>query len=233
MWIATALGVLHPYYRAIGGAYLKELGLPTALMPLTCAFELGLGVVVLLTRPRWWLTVCQSALVLGFTVILAIHEPLLLASPFGVLSKNLQILVVLAVIDRVARDGQWTAQTRSWLRVGMAVVWLTEGLFPKLLFQQQIELAMVPRIGITHISPSILVGALGIGQVLSGVLALLLAGKPLKLLLTCQAVALIVLPLAVGVLEPTLYVHPFGPFIKNMPILVGTWIVRRSCCGSS
>ena len=67
---------------------------------------------------------------------------------------------------------------------------------------------------------------------LSGVLALLLAGKPLKLLLTCQALALIVLPLAVGFLEPTLYVHPFGPFIKNMPILVGTWIVRRSCCGS-
>ena len=33
--------------------------------------------------------------------------------------------------------------------------------------------------------------------------------------------------LIVGLLEPTLYVHPFGPFVKNLPILTGTWLLRR------
>jgi hypothetical protein len=149
-----------------------------------------------------------------------------------VLSKNLQFLVVLAVIDRVERDGDWTQQTRRWLRIGMAVVWMTEGLFPKLLFQQAIELSMVPRIGIHELSPRLLVGALGVCQLASGIAALLLRGKLLRLLLLGQVLALVCLPLAVGMLEPTLYVHPFGPFLKNIPILVGTWIVRRWCPGS-
>jgi len=232
VWLVTALSIGHPYYRTVGAQYLAKLGLPTLLMPLTCAGELVLGGLVLALRPRTWLTVLQGSLVLGFTAVLAMQEPLLLASPFGVLSKNLQFLVVLAVIDRVERDGDWTEQTRLWLRVAMAAVWMTEGLFPKLLFQQEIELSMVPRIGIHDLSPRLLVGALGVCQLASGIAALLLRGGLLRLLLLGQALALVCLPLAVGMLEPTLYVHPFGPFLKNIPILVGTWIVRRWCTGS-
>jgi hypothetical protein len=27
--------------------------------------------------------------------------------------------------------------------------------------------------------------------------------------------------------EPMLWVHPFGPLTKNVPILAGTWLVLR------
>lgn len=227
VWLLTAVGVVHPFYREVGASYLTALGLPTWLMPLTCAIELVLGVVVWTQRPRRWLTLLQVGMILTFTLLLAVHEPLLLASPFGYLSKNLQILAILFIIDRVERDGAWSDVTRRWLRIAMAIVWITEGLFPKILFQQSIELAMVPRIGIESISPSILVGAMGVCQIASGILALVLTGQPRRLLLTAQALALIVLPLLVGLLEPTLYVHPFGPFLKNLPILTGTWLLRR------
>lgn len=227
VWLLTAVSVVHPLYRAIGESYLTALGLPTWLMPLTCAGELVLGVVVWALRPRRWLTLLQVGMILTFTLLLAVHEPLLLASPFGYLSKNLQILAILLIIDRVERDGAWSDVTHRWLRIAMAIVWITEGLFPKILFQQSIELAMVPRIGIESISPSLLVGAMGVCQIASGLLALVLTGQPRRLLLTAQALALIVLPLLVGLLEPTLYVHPFGPFVKNLPILTGTWLLRR------
>lgn len=227
VWLLTALGVVHPYYRQVGASYLTALGLPIWLMPLTCALELVLGIVVWSLRPRRWLTLLQVGMILTFTLVLAVHEPLLLASPFGMLSKNLQILAVLLLIDRVQREGGWSDETRRWLRIAMALVWLTEGLFPKLLFQQSIELSMVPRIGIVSVSPRVLVGALGVCQIASGILALVLTGAPRRLLLSAQALALIVLPLLVGLLEPSLYVHPFGPFLKNLPILVGTWLARR------
>ncbi len=229
VWIWTALAVLHPYYRSVGSSYLSQMGLPSLLMYATCAFELILGVAVLLLRPRVLLVGLQAAMVLTFSLILAVWQPLLLASPFGMLSKNLQFLCVLYVLFLVEKSGKWTPQAQLLLRIGMATVWLTEGLFPKLLFQQQIELQMVPRIGIHAVSPSVLVGMMGIGQLVSGILALTLSGKWLRLLLLLQACALVFLPLAVGFLEPTLYVHPFGPFSKNLPILVGTWVVRKQC----
>lgn len=233
VWIWTALAVLHPYYRLVGDSYLHALSLPSLLMYLTCAAELGLGIVVLVVRPVRWLVSLQAALVLSFSLILALKEPLLLASPFGMLSKNLQFLCVLYVLFLVEKHGSWTDLAKRYLRIGMAVVWLTEGLFPKLLFQQQIELQMVPRIGIEQISPSIIVGAMGVAQILSAVLALVLSGKWLRLLLLLQAGALLLLPLLVGFLEPSLYVHPFGPFSKNLPIFVGTLVVRKQCGGLS
>ena len=229
VWIWTALAVLHPYYREVGNFYLHALGLPSLLMTLTCGFELLLGVAVFFLRPQRLIVLLQAALVLSFTLILAVAQPILLASPFGMLSKNLQFLVVLWVLLLVEKEGHFSAQAQRILRVGMAVVWLTEGLFPKILFQQQIELQMVPRIGIHSVSASVLVGAMGASQILSAILALTLRGKWLRLLLLLQAAALIVLPIVVGFLEPTLYVHPFGPFSKNLPILVGTWVVRKQC----
>jgi uncharacterized protein YqjF (DUF2071 family) len=40
-----------------------------------------------------------------------------------------------------------------------------------------------------------------------------------------QLLALLVLPIVVGTLIPRLWVHPFGPLTKNVPLLVGTGVV--------
>lgn len=228
VWIATAVFVVHPDYRSVGEAHLDALGLPHALMWLTCAFELALGVVVAVARPSVPLALLQGGLVLGFTVILAVQEPLLLAHPYGVLSKNLPLLGVLATATLAAREGP-SKRVRWLLRISMALPWLTEGLFPKLLFVQELELQVVRDSGLVPMDAKAFLHLLGVAQIGSAAAALLLRGRALQVLLGLQAAALLALPVLVSVHDPLLWVHPFLPLWKNAPILVGTLVLARRC----
>lgn len=228
LWLTTALGVLHPYYRAVGASWLARLGLPDAVMWLTCGGELALGLLIMSCRPRWWLMGLQVAGVGVFTVILAALDPLLLAHPFGLLTKNLPFAALVIVTWLVASEG-WTGRARWILRGGMAVIWITEGLFPKVLFQQPMELAIVANSGLVPMSPALFLTLMGAAQVASGVLALMLRGRPLWWLLLAQTAALVVLPLLVSWQDPLLWFHPFGPLTKNVPLIVGTLGVLHRC----
>jgi hypothetical protein len=224
VWLATALTVLAPGYREVGAAYLARLHLGPIWMYATCAGE-GLLGLALLARPLGrHVARLQIAAVAGFTLILALTEPMLLVSPFGMLSKNLPFVLVVWAADRLARG---EAEARVWplLRAAAALPWLTEGLFPKLLFQQEVELSMAPAIGLTFASPHVLVAAIGVGQVASFALVLALRGRARQLVLAAQLAALVLLPLVVGWIAPWLWVHPFGPFSKNLPIMAATWLV--------
>ena len=228
IWLTTGLGVLHPFYRQVGAQYLDRLGLPHSLMWAACALEVVLAVAVAVLRPSLLLVGVQVALVAGFTLILGVTEPMLLVHPFGVLSKNYPLIAMLVTSALVAREG-WTARTTWLLRCGMALVWLTEGLFPKVFFQQPMELAIVANSGLVPFSPALFLSMLGVAQATSGVAALLLKGPWLKALLVAQALALVVLPLLVSWQSPLLWVHPFGPMTKNLPIIVGTLVALRRC----
>jgi|GEM_PF-1517885 len=220
IWLTTGLLVLAPSYRAIGEAQLDALGLPNLLMWVTCAAEVVLALVIATRAPGWLLTLLPTAMIAAFTLILALHDPLLLAHPLGVLSKNLPVLALIWVSFEVHRSG-WTPRATRWLRVGMAIVWITEGLFPKLLFQQAWEVELVGSY-VRPIDPATFLRVVGALQIVSGVLALTLRGNWLRVLLAGQFVALLVLPTLVGLREPHWFTHPFGPLTKNLPILAGT-----------
>lgn len=232
LWLLTAAGVLHPYYRQVGEAWLGRLGLPPWCMWLACAGELVLGVLVLTLRPRRWLTALQLSVVAGFTLTLASLEPMLLVHPFGVLTKNVPFCAVVLAVHLASRDGLGPPACRV-LRVGVATVWLTEGLFPKILFQQPLELAVVADSGLVPFSPAVFLVLLGVAQAASGVAVLALRGRWLALVLGAQAVALVVLPVLVSRFDAMLWFHPFGPLTKNLPILVGTLVILRRCLHSS
>lgn len=231
MWLATALLVLHPHYRAVGTQWLDRLGLPAGLMWATCAGELALGLRVLLGPMAPWLAGLQLALMLGFTAILAGLEPLLLAHPFGVLSKNLPLCALVLSLALVEREG-WSPRALGVLRAGMAAIWISEGLFPKLLFQQPLELEVVARSGLVPGDPATFLACMGAAQVASGVLVLVLPVNPRAWLLLGQALALVLLPLLVSLQDPLLWVHPFGPLTKNVPILAGTLLLLRRDAGA-
>src|SRR5690349_18829885 len=95
VWLVTGLGVLHPYYREVGNAYLARLGLPDGLMYATCAGEVLLGLRVALGRATTAVTALQVVVIAGFTAILAILDPPLLVHPDGVLTKNLPLLATI------------------------------------------------------------------------------------------------------------------------------------------
>ena len=228
VWILTGALFVHPYYRVVGSEYLEALQLPIWLMALVCTFEVGLGIVMLRRRQSGRVVLLQVGMVTAFTVILATMEPMLLVHPFGVLSKNVPFLAAVLAAYQASKEG-FSPRVRWALRIGMALVWVTEGLLPKILYQQDVELAVVRNSGLVPMDEAQFLRLLGVLQAASGVAALALRGRPLRVLLWAQIAALIVLPLLVAYQMPLLWVHPFGPLIKNLPILVGTVVVVRRC----
>lgn len=226
VWLATGVLVLHPYYRAVGTSYLDRIHLPAWLMWSTCAAEVGIAVAVVAVRAWSLLTVLQLGMVATFTLILSVADPMLLASPFGVLTKNVPLVAALIAAALLEREG-WSPRATWVLRAGMAVIWLTEGLVPKILFQQDVELGIAVGSGLSFGHPQAMLRVIGAAQILGGLAALLLSGRALAAVLAAQALSLVILPIWVSTMDPTLWFHPFGPLTKNAPILAGTLVLLR------
>lgn len=226
VWLITGVSVIHPFYWSVGAGYLGKIGLPVGLMPATCGAEVILGLWVLLKPATGLLTALQASMVLTFTAILAVAEPMLLVSPFGVLTKNVPLLAALLAAWEIQARG-WSPRPWRVLQWGVAFIWLSEGILPKMLFQQQVELSIAERTGLSFGNPSAVLLLIGGMQAASGVATLLLRGWLRLAVWGAQAVALVLLPVVVGFLEPWLWVHPFGPFSKNLPILASTFVLMR------
>jgi hypothetical protein len=226
VWLATGVLVVAPFYREEGARYLDKVGLPRWLMCATCAAEVVLGLRVALGRSATWLVLLQVGMILTFSAILAYLQPTLLVSPYGYLSKNLPLIAMIVAAWLLEREG-WSTRATWLLRIGVALPWLTEGLLPKVFFQQPDEKVFVGEMGITFIEPGEFLFWLGVAQALSGLLVLTLQGRLLKALLACQLAALIALPIMVTMHHPNQWLHPFGGLTKNMAILAGTWVLFR------
>src|SRR6516165_4454165 len=81
VWLATGILVIIPYYQSIGSGYLDRLGLPHWVMIATCLVEIALGLRVALGRSATWLMVVQVGMIVAFSAILAVLEPMMLVSP--------------------------------------------------------------------------------------------------------------------------------------------------------
>jgi len=218
VWLATGLLVVHPSYREVGVRYLGPLGLGPGVMVAACLGEVVLAVTILVAGIGPRLAAFQAAVILGFTLTLAVLDPWLLVHPYGVLGKNLPLLAILACLAVVSRRG-WTPAAWRLLRWGMAVIWVTEGIFPDILFPQPDTVgvpASVLRVG-------------GVAAVLAGVASLTLCGRWLARTYLAQMVGLVVLTVVPGLRDPLLWVHPFGPLTKNVPLLAGTFVLYRRC----
>jgi hypothetical protein len=225
VWLATGLLVFHPTYREIGEAYLTRLHLPVVLMYATCAAEVLLGLRVAWGWATTWITILQIVLIAGFTLVLTVEEPLLLVHPLGMLTKNMPLLAIIGTTWLIEREGL-TLRAQWLLRIGVSLIWITEGLLPKIFFQQPLEWEVVTRNQVS-MNPAIFLALLGTLQTAAGVLTLLLRGRPLRWLLMAELVALVALPVLASWHHPEFWVHPFGPLIKNVPILAGTWVLLR------
>ncbi len=213
IWLATGLGVLHPYYRLKGTVYLEPLGLPPEVMVATCVGEVLLGLSVAWGRAGTVLTALQLGMIVTFTAILSVTQPALWTDPNGMLTKNLPLLGFLAAAWLLDREGRG-ARAGLVLRGGLALFWLADGLLPHLLFPLPAERAGVLRVvGVLEI-------ALGLGLV--G-----LRGRALRGVLLLQALTLVGLAVCATRDDPLAWFHPFGPLTKDVPLLVGTRVVFR------
>lgn len=226
VWLATGLAVFHPYYREVGHDYLARLGLPDALMWVTCAFEVLLALRVALGNAATWITVLQCGMIVVFSLLLAWVDPLLLVHPFGMLVKNLLLLAAIGAVWLEEREG-WSRRALWLLRAGIGSVWIIEGLFLKILFPQPGNFSLAVSSGLVPFDPELFVQLLGWAELLAGVAVLVLRGWRLRGLLLAQMIALVIFPGVLGMQLPQMWFHPFGPFIKNVPLLVATLVVFR------
>ncbi len=111
IWLATPWATWFGWPRAESLALLAEAGIrgPFAgpIVDATCVLEVGVGVATIFGWRLAWVGLVQLALVLGFSVILAVTGSPLWGHPFGPLTKNIPlvgaILLLIATRNRSAR----------------------------------------------------------------------------------------------------------------------------------
>lgn len=99
VWIATAIVSAGVYPPELSYQLLERTGIAPQLGPLmlygASAFDLLIGLGILLLKRRRWLWLAQFALIGFYTVIIAWKLPEFLVHPYGPLTKNLPMLAAI------------------------------------------------------------------------------------------------------------------------------------------
>lgn len=99
VWIATAIVSAGLYPVELSYQLLERTGVPTVYAPLmlygAAAFDLLLGLGIVLLARRRWLWLAQLGLIGFYTVVIAWKLPEFLLHPYGPLTKNLPMLAAI------------------------------------------------------------------------------------------------------------------------------------------
>ncbi|MEI7038053.1 SDR family oxidoreductase [Fulvimonas yonginensis] len=111
---------------------------------------------------------------------------------------------------------------RAWGALGrlaVATVWLVTGIVSLGLYPVAGSLALLGRVGLTGLPARwALYGAAGM-DLLFGLATLLLRGRALRAAYLAQAVLMLGYTAIITVALPDFWLHPFGPILKNLPML--------------
>jgi uncharacterized membrane protein YphA (DoxX/SURF4 family) len=117
------------------------------------------------------------------------------------------------------------ASVERTARVALAVVWLYEGLVPKILFATPTEIDLVARSGIYWPTPRAMLWFVGACEVCGGLW--LVSGRATRVAAAlCFALVLVVGGMCAA-LEPSILYHPFGGLSKNVGLLACAAAVYR------
>lgn len=107
MWIAAGVVSMGVYPVAESLAMLERVHLagPMAHAALygAAAFDLAMGVAMLVLRRRTWLYVVQMAMILAYTAIITIFMPEQWLHPFGPVVKNLPVLAAIYLLHQLEK----------------------------------------------------------------------------------------------------------------------------------
>jgi hypothetical protein len=102
VWIVTGIVSLGLYPVTESYQLLARTGVPSALQPLflygAAAFDIALGIGILVLRNRRWLWIAQAALILFYTLVITVRLPEFWLHPYGPLLKNLPMLAAIALL---------------------------------------------------------------------------------------------------------------------------------------
>ncbi len=102
-------------------------------------------------------------------------------------------------------------------RLSLAVVWLATGALSLGIYPQAGSLLLLERVGLQGDAALF---ALYLAASMDVALGLLTLFAPRKALWQFQAALIVVYTLVISIGLPEFWLHPFGPVLKNLPILV-------------
>jgi uncharacterized membrane protein YphA (DoxX/SURF4 family) len=108
-------------------------------------------------------------------------------------------------------------------RVALGIVWLYEGLVPKLLFVRSDQIDLVRRSGLYFGTPEFFLQLLGVAQVVCALW--LLAGFAERLAVFIATTGMVVLIVLVARANPAMLTDPYGALIKDLCLIACAFTV--------
>lgn len=108
-------------------------------------------------------------------------------------------------------------------RISLGLVWLYQGLIPKIFTLVPLEREIVERVGLFLNSPQFTMRMIGIVEVLFGLWLISGYGERLACITTTLFLIALIIPSLIE--EPSLLLGPFGGIIKNICLFCCAWIV--------
>jgi uncharacterized membrane protein YphA (DoxX/SURF4 family) len=114
-------------------------------------------------------------------------------------------------------------QVRIICRVALGLVWVYEGLVPKLLFVRPDQIDLVARSGLYFATPEFFLQLLGAAQVVCGLW--LLAGFAERLAVFIATTGMVILIVLVARANPAMLTDPYGALIKDLCLIACAFTV--------
>ena len=109
-------------------------------------------------------------------------------------------------------------------RMVLATVWLVTGVLSLGIYPVQLSLELLAHLGL-HGKAALF--ALYGGALLDIALGILTLAYPVKWLWQVQAIVILVYTAIITFWLPHYWLHPFGPVLKNLPILLLLWFLYQ------
>ena len=110
------------------------------------------------------------------------------------------------------------------IRLTLALIWLVTGSLSLGIYPQQESLDLLSRIGLPGAAAYTTLYLAATLDMLLGVLTLFMRAKILWMF---QALLIICYTLIISIWLSEFWLHPFGPILKNLAILVLLWLLYR------
>lgn len=109
-------------------------------------------------------------------------------------------------------------------RFVLATIWLATGVLSMGIFPQQESMALLAQVGLHGTIALIALYGSAALDMLFGVLTLL---RPSPLLWRAQGSLVLGYSVIIALCLPAFWLHPFGPMLKNLPILLLLWFLHE------
>jgi uncharacterized membrane protein YoaK (UPF0700 family) len=110
------------------------------------------------------------------------------------------------------------------IRHALATVWLVTGLVVLFVYPKEESMQLLSRVSLTGFAAD---AALYLGALLDIVMGVLTLTMVRRWLWQAQMLLIVGYTIIISIWLPEFWIHPFGPLLKNLPILALLWLLIR------